>query len=75
MLGVYFQNVNKKQPRDLRRLLSDYGFKGHPLLKLFPVTGNYEKKYYSTLNKICVHRIKELQLVYKGDDVPEINEE
>lgn len=35
---------------DLRRLLTDYGFKGYPLLKDFPVTGYYSC-YYSERHK------------------------
>lgn len=38
--GIYFKN-NK----DLRRILTDYGFKGHPLRKDFPLLGYYELVY------------------------------
>jgi NADH-quinone oxidoreductase subunit C len=31
--------------KDLRRLLTDYGFKGHPLRKDFPLTGFFEIRY------------------------------
>ena len=37
MFGVFFTN----HP-DLRRILTDYGFQGHPLRKDFPLTGYYE---------------------------------
>lgn len=37
---------------DLRRILTDYGFIGHPLLKLFPLTGFFELRYDDTLEKI-----------------------
>ena len=37
MYGVFFTN----HP-DLRRILTDYGFQGHPLRKDFPLTGYYE---------------------------------
>ena len=40
MFGVLFQG----NP-DLRRILTDYGFKGHPLRKDFPVTGYIEVRY------------------------------
>lgn len=40
MVGIFFKN----HP-DLRRLLTDYGFKGHPLRKDFPMTGYIEVRY------------------------------
>jgi NADH dehydrogenase (ubiquinone) Fe-S protein 3 len=45
MFGVYFLN----HP-DLRRLLTDYGFLGHPLRKDFPVMG-FNEVFYSEIQK------------------------
>ena len=37
---------------DLRRLLTDYGFIGHPFRKDFPVSGHVEMRYDATLQKV-----------------------
>ena len=37
--------VNFKDHPDLRRILTDYGFEGHPLRKDFPLTGHSEVRY------------------------------
>jgi NADH-quinone oxidoreductase subunit C len=44
--------------QDLRRILTDYGFIGHPLLKIFPLTGFVEMRYDDLLNKIIKERIE-----------------
>jgi NADH-quinone oxidoreductase subunit C len=40
LFGIVFEGHN-----DLRRILTDYGFVGHPFRKDFPVTGNVEMRY------------------------------
>lgn len=50
MFGLFFNNHN-----DLRRILTDYGFKGHPLRKDFPLSG-YNQISYSPLKKCLLFR-------------------
>ena len=38
---------------DLRRLLTDYGFVGHPLRKDFPVSGYMEMRYDEEMGRVC----------------------
>lgn len=64
MFGIFFVN----HP-DLRRMLTDYGFKGHPLRKDFPMTGYVELKYddftkrisYDSVNLAQEYRIFNLE--------------
>ena len=52
MFGIYFS----KHP-DLRRILTDYGFKGHPLRKDFPLTGFVEVRYVSNEKRILTEEV------------------
>ena len=47
MYGVFFEG----HP-DLRRLLTDYGFHGHPMRKDFPMTGYVEVRYDDELKRV-----------------------
>ena len=51
--GVYFF-FNK----DLRKLLLDYGFKGYPLRKDFPITGYIELYYDDSIKKIIYEHLE-----------------
>ena len=52
MFGIYFVN----HP-DLRRILSDYGFEGHPLRKDFPLTGFIEVRYCEQKKRVVYEKI------------------
>ena len=50
--------VNFKDHPDLRRILTDYGFKGHPLRKDFPLTGHTEVRYSEDEKKVISEPVK-----------------
>jgi len=47
---------------DLRRLLTDYGFKGHPLKKDYPLTGYYELSFKDSIKQINLTSIETTQV-------------
>ena len=62
MYGVKF-----KDHPDLRRILTDYGFKGHPLRKDFPLTGHTEVRYSEDQKKVIIEPVK-LEQNYRNFD-------
>ena len=42
---------------DLRRILTDYGFEGHPLRKDFPLTGHNEVRYSEDKKRLCMKKL------------------
>ncbi len=62
MYGIKFKN----HP-DLRRILTDYGFKGHPLRKDFPITGFNEVRYSEKEKRVIYEPVK-LEQNYRNFD-------
>jgi len=62
MYGVEF-----KDHPDLRRILTDYDFKGHPLRKDFPLTGHNEVRYSEEEKKVIYEPVK-LEQNYRNFD-------
>ena len=62
MYGVYFTN----HP-DLRRILTDYGFEGHPLRKDFPLPGYTEVRYDEEQKRVVIEPIELTQDYRKFD--------
>jgi len=59
MFGIFFKN----HP-DLRRILTDYNFKGFPLKKDFPLTGFLEV-FYSTIENNLFYKSVKLTQAYR----------
>ena len=56
MYGVFFDG----HP-DLRRILTDYGFHGHPLRKDFPMSGYVELRYDDALKRVVYEPVKSVE--------------
>ena len=59
--------INFKDHPDLRRILTDYGFEGHPLRKDFPLTGHTEVRYSEHDKKVIYESVK-LEQNYRNFD-------
>ncbi len=56
MYGIFFEGQT-----DMRRLLTDYGFEGHPLRKDFPLTGYVEVRYDEERKQVVYEPVKLMQ--------------
>ena len=53
LFGIIFRNH-----KDLRRILTDYGFIGHPFRKDFPLSGNVEMRYDANLERVVYEPVE-----------------
>lgn len=56
MFGIFFQ-----ENKDLRRILTDYGFEGYPLRKDFPLSGYVEVRYDDSQRRVVVEPLEMTQ--------------
>ena len=53
LFGIFFADH-----ADLRRILTDYGFEGHPMRKDFPLTGYVELRYDEEQKRVVYEKVK-----------------
>jgi NADH-quinone oxidoreductase subunit C len=78
LYGIIFEGHD-----DLRRLLTDYGFEGHPLRKDFPLTGYVEVKYDSDKERVIYEPVKlkqefrnfDFESAWKGFKYPNVEQD
>ena len=56
LYGIFFA-----EHPDLRRILTDYGFEGHPMRKDFPLTGHVEVRYDDEQKRVVYEPVKLVQ--------------
>jgi NADH:ubiquinone oxidoreductase subunit C len=56
LFGIYFL-----KNKEIKRILTDYGFEGHPLRKDFPLSGYVETRYDENLKRVVCEPIEHLQ--------------
>jgi len=56
LLGVFFSNNE-----EIKRILTDYGFEGHPLRKDFPLSGYVESRYDDKLKRVICEPLEHAQ--------------
>lgn len=56
LLGVFFEDND-----EIKRLLTDYGFEGHPLRKDFPLSGYVESRYNDKLKRVVCEPLEHAQ--------------
>ena len=64
---VFMYGIKFKDHPDLRRILTDYNFEGHPLRKDFPLTGHNEVRYSEDNKKVIYEPVK-LEQNYRNFD-------